>query len=355
MSGSIFTDFLGCLHPLAFKSKSSVGRRYDLDEDKAYFDILDPFLLDRIKLSSSRGRRRLDKKCQVFYDPANPHIRNRGVHTSGARDIGVLLAKILGLNAYLVEAILEGHDIGHTPIGHFGEEYLSEKTGKTFCHGTMSVVIAQNIERAGMGLNLSKEVLLGMCYHPGGSPRDIIKLGLPQEVGIAKVADRVEYFFSDLNDALRFGLLEQKEVIPVISFFGRNQREQVLSCLLACARESYEMKTVSFDYSSEAMKFEEMRNWLYGEIYPKFHCYLSLHKEVLDLIYEYFSTEGFFTGVDLAVIIALMTDQEVKEMARIFIETRRPKIENLSDFGIMEIIPDIRGKDIDFSNPDLDW
>jgi dGTPase len=162
-----------------------------------------PFQRDRDRILHSKPFRRLKGKTQVFIDPAGDHYRTRMTHTLETTAIARGVARALRLNEDLVEAIGLGHDTGHPPFGHAGEEELDaalrERFGRRFRHNEQSLRIAE-------ALNLTEEVRDGILTHTG--PREPATL----EGKIVRIVDRVAYINHDIDDALRFGILERGDL-----------------------------------------------------------------------------------------------------------------------------------------------
>lgn len=351
----VFGVSKNCLQHLALPDSSSRGRREtgEEDDDRCYYDVITPFRLDQHKLSNSKAYRRLKDKTQVFSFPENPHVRTRLSHTNEVRTNAATIAEILGLNISLCEAIATGHDIGHTPYGHIGEEFISGVTGTKFRHDILSVIIAQKIERLGKGLNLSFETLQGILCHSKGNKALDIDTDLPLEYAVVMYSDKIAYTVSDINDSVRNEYVSLDELPSQISDLGCNQRTRVENCIKALAQESTEKGMVSFSESDIAQKFEYIRQWMYDNVYHQIDW--SFHKMVLEKIYTFFRDEPFFEGCDPALLLALLTDREANKMADIFLITKKPSIKQIEHFGIMEILCSIKGKSIDLTNPDLEW
>jgi dGTPase len=155
--------------------------------------------------------RRLKHKTQVFVAPQGDHYRTRLTHTLEVTTISRTVARALRLNEDLVEAIGLGHDLGHPPFGHIGEEVLDnclkERFGVGFRHYEHSLRVVECLERDGAGLNLTEQVRDGIAGHSSRAPR-------PQtlEGRIVRVMDRVAYINHDIDDAVRAGLLAEDEL-----------------------------------------------------------------------------------------------------------------------------------------------
>jgi dGTPase len=170
-----------------------------------------PFQRDRDRIVHSKSFRRLTHKTQVFVAPRGDHYRTRLTHTLEVTTISRTVARALRLNEDLVEAIGLGHDLGHPPFGHIGEEVLDEcmraRFGGVFRHYEHSLRIVDHLERDGAGLNLTEPVRDGIARH---SSRTRPPASL--EGRIVRVIDRVAYINHDIDDALRAGLLDEREL-----------------------------------------------------------------------------------------------------------------------------------------------
>ncbi len=170
-----------------------------------------PFQRDRDRIVHCKAFRRLTHKTQVFVAPLGDHYRTRLTHTLEVTTISRTVARALSLNEDLVEAIGLGHDLGHPPFGHIGEEALDsclkERFGSEFRHYEHSLRVVDRIERDGTGLNLTEQVRDGIARHSSRAP-------LPQtlEGRIVRLIDRVAYINHDIDDAMRAGLLREEEL-----------------------------------------------------------------------------------------------------------------------------------------------
>jgi dGTPase len=199
------------LSPFAARSFETRGRA----RAEAESAVRTPYQRDRDRIVHSKPFRRLKGKTQVFIDPAGDHYRTRMTHTLETTAISRVVARALGLNEDLVEAIGLGHDMGHTPFGHAGEDALDdavrERFGRRFRHNEQSLRIAET-------LNLTHEVCDGILTHTG--EREPATL----EGAIVRLVDRVAYINHDIDDALRYGLLDEgdlpREEIAVLGETG---------------------------------------------------------------------------------------------------------------------------------------
>jgi len=169
-----------------------------------------PFQRDRDRIVHSKSFRRLKHKTQVFVAPEGDHYRTRLTHTLEACGIARTVARALGLNEDLTEAIGLGHDLGHPPFGHAGEDALDaalrERDGSGFRHNEHSLRVVEVLERDGQGLNLTEQVRDGILNHNGATKPATL------EGRIVKLVDRVAYINHDIDDALRAGILRAEDL-----------------------------------------------------------------------------------------------------------------------------------------------
>ena len=193
------------LSPLAARSYPALRARAEEDSS-----LRTPFQRDRDRIVHSKAFRRLKHKTQVFISPEGDHYRTRLTHTLEAAGIARTVARALGLNEDLTEAIALGHDLGHPPFGHIGEEVvdacLRERYGIGFRHNHHSLRIVERIERDGDGLNLTEQVRDGILRHTGP------ELPATLEGRIVRLVDRVAYINHDIDDALRAGVLRAEDL-----------------------------------------------------------------------------------------------------------------------------------------------
>jgi dGTPase len=193
------------LSPYAAKSRLA-----ERDRPEEPSPLRTEFQRDRDRIIHSKAFRRLKHKTQVFIAPSGDHYVTRLTHTLEVSQIARTIARALNLNEDLTEAISLGHDLGHTPFGHVGEEVLNEIYPGGFSHNIQSVRVVEVLEKEGEGLNLTREAREGILKH--SKSREGI-LGENWETSntlegqICKVADTIAYINHDIGDALRAGLI----------------------------------------------------------------------------------------------------------------------------------------------------
>ncbi len=217
------------LAPLATRSYPARRERHEDDSPHRT-----PFQRDRDRIVHSKAFRRLKHKTQVFIAPEGDHYRTRLTHTLEACGIARNVARALRLNEDLTEAIGLGHDLGHPPFGHLGEELLDEclrrRYGVSFRHNHHSLRVVERLERDGEGLNLTQQVRDGILRHTGpGRPATL-------EGRVVRVVDRIAYINHDIDDALRAGVIDPDELpaeeIEVLGASGSERIETLVRDLL---------------------------------------------------------------------------------------------------------------------------
>ena len=218
------------LSPLA--ARSYPARRARPEEDSP---MRTPFQRDRDRIVHSKAFRRLKHKTQVFISPEGDHYRTRLTHTLEATGIARTVARALALNEDLTEAIALGHDLGHPPFGHVGEQVvdacLRERYGFGFRHNHHSLRVVERIERDGEGLNLTDQVRDGILRHTGSERPATL------EGQIVRVVDRIAYINHDIDDAIRAGVIVRDELpieeIEVLGETGSRRIDTLVRDLVA--------------------------------------------------------------------------------------------------------------------------
>ncbi|MSQ21905.1 MAG: deoxyguanosinetriphosphate triphosphohydrolase [Dehalococcoidia bacterium] len=199
------------LSPYAARARASRGREVWEEPSPLRTD----FQRDRDRILHTNAFRRLKHKTQVFIAPQEDHYATRLTHTLEVSQIARTIARALDLNEDLVEAISLGHDLGHTPFGHVGEETLGQLAPGGFRHNQQSLRVVEVLEKDGRGLNLTWEVRQGIVSHskPQG---DFLDKGLTRhltlEAQVVRLADAVAYLNHDIGDAIRAEMLEEDDL-----------------------------------------------------------------------------------------------------------------------------------------------
>jgi dGTPase len=220
-------EFEENLSPFAVRSRDSKGRL----EPEIPSPLRTEFQRDRDRIIHCNSFRRLKHKTQVFIAPVSDHFVTRLTHTLEVSQIARTISRALRLNEDLTEAIALGHDLGHTPFGHVGENVLNELSPDGFRHNEQSLRVIDILERDGQGLNLTWEVRDGILNH--SKPFcDILGDGWGEvgtlEGSVCKIADVVAYVNHDTEDAIRAGLLSPEDIPEeVIRVLGNTHSERI--------------------------------------------------------------------------------------------------------------------------------
>ena len=236
-----------------FASKS-LGRY--LDEEPDTFRTC--FERDRDRIIHSKTFRRLKHKTQVFINPDGDHFITRMTHTLNVTQIGRSIAKTLGLNPDLTEAICLGHDVGHSPFGHTGEDVLNEMLDGGWSHSENSVRMLSVIEP----LNLTKETINGIEKHPWRYKEPPFS---PEGL-ICRFADRIAYLSHDVEDAIRAGVLRESEIPKSItSVLGSPGKTWINSLISGVFKAS---SGGSLQMDDEILKvMHELREFMFDKVY----------------------------------------------------------------------------------------
>lgn len=244
------------LSPLACHSARSKGRL----RPEEPCQVRTAFQRDRDRIIHSKSFRRLKGKTQVFIIPEGDHYRTRLTHTLEVAQISRTVAKALRLNEDLTEAIALGHDLGHTPFGHIGEEALNEVFPGGFRHNEQSLRVVDELE-GGTGLNLTFEVRDGILNHTGPTKPCTL------EGQVVKICDRVAYLNHDIDDAIRGGILTPQELPPrCLEVLGYTHRERINTMVVDLITASWGKPGI---YMSPAVQeaTDELRAFLFERVY----------------------------------------------------------------------------------------
>jgi dGTPase len=207
------------LAPHATLASDSKGR----ERDEPHDPLRTCFQRDRDRIVHCKSFRRLKHKTQVFLAPEGDHYRVRLTHTLEVSQIARTAARALRLNEDLTEAIALGHDLGHTPFGHLGEQALTPFLSSPFRHNEQSLRIVEHLENDGRGLNLTWEVRDGIVNHTWSMPQPATP-----EAQAVRFADRIAYVNHDVDDAVRAGVLRPDELpADVLEVLGRTHSERI--------------------------------------------------------------------------------------------------------------------------------
>ncbi len=236
-----------------FASKS-LGRY--LDEESDTFRTC--FERDRDRIIHSKTFRRLKHKTQVFINPDGDHFITRMTHTLNVTQIGRSIAKTLGLNPDLTEAICLGHDVGHSPFGHTGEDVLNEILDGGWSHSENSVRMLSVIEP----LNLTKETINGIEKHPWRYKEPPFS---PEGL-ICRFSDRIAYLSHDVEDAIRAGVLRESDIPKSItSVLGSPGKTWINSLISGVFKAS---SGGSLQMDDEILKvMHELREFMFDKVY----------------------------------------------------------------------------------------
>jgi len=264
------------LSPYASFSSKSKGRHRGEEE----CDIRTAFQRDRDRILHSKAFRRLKQKTQVFLLPKGDHYRTRLTHTLEVSQNARTIGKALHLNEDLVEAIALGHDIGHTPFGHAGENALDMVY--RFSHSRQGLRVVEHLERQGLGLNLTWEVRDGILNHQTSKTPHTL------EGQVVRLSDKIAYINHDIDDAIRGGIMTEedipKSIRAVLGETNANRLDTMVNDIIIQSIEKPEVKMST--EIGEAMA--ELRGFLFQSVYlnPKAK---STEEKAIHLIKELYN------------------------------------------------------------------
>jgi len=285
--------------PYAAKSRLSRGRQRLEKPSPMRLE----FQRDRDRIIFCKSFRRLKYKTQVFIAPIDDHYITRLTHTIEVAQISRSIARALNLNEDLTEAIALGHDLGHTPFGHVGEDELNELYPEGFRHNEQSLRVVECLEKGGSGLNLTYEVRDGILNH-SKSGIDLFdsKWDFPAtlEAQICKIADPIAYINHDLNDAIRAGLITEEDLPQValsVLGYSHSQRINTLVCDIidsswAATGAGENQEKPSITMSSNVLEAANLlRNFLFDRVYKVCASNEDTEKAraTVSLLYRYYS------------------------------------------------------------------
>ena len=303
------------LNPRASFADRSKGRpRY---EEPREGDVRTCFQRDTDRIVHSKAFRRLMHKTQVFLQPEGDHYRTRMTHTLEVTRIARTITLALGLNEDLAEAIAMGHDLGHTPFGHAGEDALSRCLGKPFRHNEQSLRVVDVLEKDGRGLNLTHEVRNGILCHTGDPWPGTL------EGMVVRRSDQIAYVNHDIDDAIRAGILSDDDIPKAITdVLGHSHRDRINTLVIDAISTSREAGEICLSPDVD-QALRDLRSFMFERVYrnPIAKSEERKAKDMLQRLFEYYYThpemlpEDFqpqmsFEGLERTVCdyIAGMTD-----------------------------------------------
>jgi dGTPase len=249
------------LSPLATRSYPARRLRPETD-----CGLRTPFQRDRDRIVHSKAFRRLKHKTQVFVSPSGDHYRTRLTHTLEVTQVSRTVARALRLNEDLVEAIGLGHDLGHPPFGHIGEDALDRcltaRFGLRFLHHEHSLRVVDTLERDGEGLNLALPVRDGIVGHSGRAQEPSTLEGK-----IVRLVDRIAYINHDIDDALRAGVIAAEDLpagpIEILGDTGPRRIDALVHDLVEHSAQAGAI--VQGEQVGDAMA--ELRSFMFERVY----------------------------------------------------------------------------------------
>ena len=265
------------LSPYAARSSESRGRLRE--EEKC--PLRTDFQRDRDRIIHCNAFSRLKRKTQVFLNPAGDHYRTRLTHTLEVSQIARTISRALRLNEDLTEAIALGHDLGHTPFGHAGEQILNKISPKGFRHYEQSLRVVDCIEKDGKGLNLTAEVRDGILKHTDS-------VADTKEGYVVRLADVIAYINHDIEDAIRAGVILREDLPEgATRVLGKSKSERITS--LVCSIIDNGAENLSYSPEVEAAK-NELSAFMFRNVYHNPVCKSeeSKAKTMIQMLYGYF-------------------------------------------------------------------
>jgi len=315
------------LNPLAAFSDQSKGRPIPRIPEEN--DVRTCYQRDSDRIVHCKAFRRLMHKTQVFLQPEGDHYRTRMTHTLEVTRIARTITRALGLNEDLAEAIAMGHDLGHTPFGHAGEDALTRCIGKPFRHNEQSLRVVDVLENDGAGLNLTYEVRMGILDHTGEHMPETL------EGQVVRRSDQIAYVNHDIDDAIRAGILSLDDLPKsVTGVLGTTHGQRIDSLVCDAIQTSREAGRITLSPPVDRA-LKDLRSFMFERVYrnPVAKSQEVKAKAMIQQLYEYyvnhpealpedFQPQLSFDGMERTVCdyIAGMTDKyAVDKYSEIFI------------------------------------
>lgn len=264
----------------ATKAVNSKGRDILIEE----CEIRTCFERDRDRIIHSKAFRRLKHKTQVFLSPESDHYRTRLTHTLEVSQIARTIAKAINANEDLTEAIALGHDLGHTPFGHTGEEVLNNICPFKFEHNLQSLRVVEVLENHGKGLNLTYEVRDGIKTHRSAfSPKTL-------EGEIVRLSDKIAYINHDIDDALRAKVIKESDLPKeCIKILGQSNSKRINTLIKDIVNNSIDCEHIKMSKEIEESMLN-LRKFLFNRVYigSKAKREEDKAKKLIELLFEFF-------------------------------------------------------------------
>lgn len=270
-----------------YATKASESRGRQIEEEKC--SIRTAFQRDRDRIIHSKAFRRLMHKTQVFLAPEGDHFRTRLTHTIEVSQIARTIARGIGLNEDLAEAIAMGHDLGHTPFGHSGEAVLDEIYPGGFNHNVQSLRVVDLLESGSSGrrgMNLTFEVRDGILNHTGNV------MPATPEGQVVKTSDRIAYINHDIDDAIRSGIITMEDLPEEsLAVLGITHKARIDTLVKDMIENSYDRPNAQLS-SEKTEAMNELRTFMFKNVYHNEHVKraedVNKVRVIITSLYEYF-------------------------------------------------------------------
>lgn len=269
------------LSEYACKAADSKGRARTEEPDEFRTD----FQRDRDRIIHCNAFRRLKHKTQVFLIPHSDHYRTRLTHTLEVSQISRTVARALGLNEDLTEAIALGHDLGHTPFGHDGEHVLAALLPNGFAHNVQGRRVVEYIEKDGAGLNLTAEVIDGIVGHTtsGSAAEPFTREGM-----VVRFCDKIAYINHDIEDAVRGGVIANSDLpAEPVRILGATKSQRITSLVRSLVNGGAER--IHMDEQTQKAH-DELRAFMFERVYRAEPTVAEKDKAqyIVEFLYKYF-------------------------------------------------------------------
>jgi len=292
----------------ACKSRESKGRR----KKEIPCSLRTSFQRDRDRILHAKAFRRLKHKTQVFIAPFGDHYRTRLTHTLEVAQVARTIARALRLNEDLTEAIALGHDLGHTPFGHAGEEALNEIHPGGFRHNEQSLRVVEKLEE-GKGLNLTWEVRDGILNHSEDRAQDYPHT---LEGETVRISDSIAYVNHDIDDAIRAGIIKERDLpSEFLKVLGISCRERIDTLIQDAVKTSWDSSHLRISKDTLEV-FHKLKDFMYRKVYlaPVLAKEAKKARRIVKDLYSF-----YLKNVDF-LPIPLKKSTEEKEIRRIVVD-----------------------------------